>query len=197
MNNVKSIFYQAGIKIVRYADNFVLMGKQITQTSLNKLKEILSRMELTINEEKSKLIQAKEEPFNFLGFTIRYDKDKYGRQKRYWNIEPSKKAKQKATDKLREYLRKSLHKTKEEIAKGINEITVGWMNYYTIPKVSYTTKAKRHIRDYLVRKLYKYNKRKSQKGSRRANRNAYQVLVDRYGLKDLTKMQPQKALVKA
>ena len=41
MNNANSLFYQAGIKIVRYADDFVLMGKRIT-AGKEKLKEMLA-----------------------------------------------------------------------------------------------------------------------------------------------------------
>ncbi|HEX5154586.1 MAG TPA: hypothetical protein VFW07_24235 [Parafilimonas sp.] len=61
------------------------MGARITKESREKLQELLNRMGLKINETKTRQIEAKEESFNFLGFTIRYDKDLKGRSKRYWN----------------------------------------------------------------------------------------------------------------
>ena len=52
--------------MVRYADDFVLMGKTLKAAALNKLKDLLTRMGLRLNEEKSRQIDAKETPFNFL-----------------------------------------------------------------------------------------------------------------------------------
>ena len=85
VNNIHRVFYKAGIKIVRYADDFVLMGKRITKEVIEKLKNTLSRMGLKLNETKTRLIQAQDSIFDFLGFTIRYDKDILGRSTRYWN----------------------------------------------------------------------------------------------------------------
>ena len=51
-------------------------------------------------------IDAKVEWFNFLGYTIRYDKDLYGRNSRYWNIIPSKKAELKIRENVKIYLSK-------------------------------------------------------------------------------------------
>ena len=44
VNNKKSIFTQQGVKIVRYADDFVLMGKEIGEEVLKKLMSIVDRM---------------------------------------------------------------------------------------------------------------------------------------------------------
>jgi len=38
VNDYRKLFYQQGIRIIRYADDFVLMGKQITQHAIEKLK---------------------------------------------------------------------------------------------------------------------------------------------------------------
>jgi RNA-directed DNA polymerase len=92
INNTLGIFYKQGIKIVRYADDFVLMGKRIPKEAIDKLGSILSRMGLRLNEQKTRHIQAMDTSFNFLGFTIRYDVDVHGRNKRYWNIIPSNKS---------------------------------------------------------------------------------------------------------
>jgi group II intron reverse transcriptase/maturase len=92
VNNPKSLFSKYGIKIVRYADDFVLMGEKINQQAIEKLKELINRMGLTINESKTRLVEAKQEAFHFLGFTMSYDKDTKGRNIRYWNVTPSKKS---------------------------------------------------------------------------------------------------------
>jgi group II intron reverse transcriptase/maturase len=71
VNKKSGLFENLGIRIVRYADDFVLMGKTLPVTIINKLKYLLDRMGLTINEVKTRQIQAKNESFNFLGFTMR------------------------------------------------------------------------------------------------------------------------------
>ena len=83
INNTQKLFYQQGIKIVRYADDFILMGRRITKEATEKLKSTLTRMGLKLNETKTRQVQAQEMPFNFLGFTIRYALDIKGRNKRY------------------------------------------------------------------------------------------------------------------
>ena len=66
-------------------------------------------MGLMLNESKTRHIDARRESFNFLGFTIRYDKDIKGRDFRYWNIVPSKKSEQKIRDKVKDYLKTHGH----------------------------------------------------------------------------------------
>jgi len=187
VNKPGSIFSRLCISIVRYADDFVLMGKRITEEALNKLKSILDRMGLTLNESKTKRIQSEQEAFSFLGHTIRYDKDIRGRNSKYWNMFPSKKAEQKIRDRLSEYLQKHGHSPVGEIVKGINAKVRGWLNYFSIKGVSYVTMSKRRLRHYLQQKLNRYFNRKSQRKSRLYRQRAFEVLVQKKGLIDPTK----------
>jgi RNA-directed DNA polymerase len=75
VDNARSEFWKYGLKMVRYADDFVLMGKGIPEEAKKKLKELLDRMGLALNEVKTRTVQAALESFDFLGFTVRYDKD--------------------------------------------------------------------------------------------------------------------------
>ena len=187
VNNIKQLFYKQGIKIVRYADDFVLMGKHITKEAADKLREILKRMGLTLNETKTRQIQAQETPFNFLGFTIRYDKDILGRNKRYWNIHSSDQSENKIREKIREKLRRCGHYPPQQVARELNTIIRGWLNYFDIPKVSYSAMSKRSLRHYLIEKLNRYYNRKSQRRSRLYGQQAFELLVHKYGLIDPTK----------
>jgi RNA-directed DNA polymerase len=187
VNNTKSLFHQAGIKIVRYADDFVLMGKKITQQAKEKLQELLDRMGLKLNETKTRHIDAKEETFKFLGFTVRYDKDRKGRNKRYWNIEASDKSEKKVRDKIREFLNEGGHYGPQKVADGLNPIIRGWLNYFDVPGVSYPAMNKRKLRYYLLEKLNRYYNRKSQRKSRLYGQRAFEILVNKYSLIDPTK----------
>ena len=180
-------FQSYGIEIVRYADDFVLMAKKLPEESLSYLYTLLSRMKLKINEEKSKKLNAQEESFDFLGYSFRYSDDLFGRPQKYWDVEPSKKSQKKLRSKIREYLRHNGHKSPYLIAKELNMIIRGWLNYFTIEDVSYPAKAKRNLRYYLNSKLTRYYKRKSQRKSALYNRGSMSLLVSRYGLIDPTK----------
>ena len=187
VNNARSLFRKNGVRIVRYADDFVLMGKTIPEEVIAKLKTLLNRMGLKLNESKTRQIEAKEESFNFLGFTIRYDKDIRGRGTRYWNIMPSKESEQKIRDKVKGFLKTHGHSKAKEVAEGINTIVRGWLNYYEIKGVSYPAMSKRRLRFYLSNRLYRYYKRKSQRRCRLYGQRAFEVLTDKYGLIDPTK----------
>jgi RNA-directed DNA polymerase len=184
INRVNSLFARYGVKIVRYADDFVLMGRQITAEILDKLKQILTRLGLKLNEEKSRLVQATQEGFNFLGFTIRYDKDLFGRNRKYWNVIPSQKACQKMRDNISDYLRKHGHLSAPKLAHDLNAKLRGWINYFTIPRVSYPQMAKRNLRYYLMDKLNRYYARKSQRRCKLYGRRAFDKLVKKCGLID-------------
>jgi len=133
--NNKDMFKALGIKIIRYADDFILMGKQIPEDRLEYATRILDRMGLKLNADKSRRIKAKEESFNFLGFTFRYDRGQTDWHLRYWHIEPSMKSQKKMRENMKVYFRKNRHKAMSEFSPGLNAILRGWMNYYLIPQV--------------------------------------------------------------
>jgi group II intron reverse transcriptase/maturase len=187
VNNVNHIFSKLDVVIVRYADDFVLMGRQITEQVTAKLQEVLHRMGLTLNEKKTQLINAMECPFNFLGFTVRYSKDIKGRNSKYWNIQASAKSEKKVREKVSLLLKKGGHYPPNIVAQQLNLIIKGWLNYFEVPKVSYPAMNKRKLRYYLVDKLNRYYNRKSQRGSRLHGQQAFDLLVRNFGLIDPSK----------
>lgn len=193
INNVKSLFWKFGVKIVRYADDFVLMGRTLPVAVTDRLKSLLDRMGLMINQTKTRQIDAKKESFNFLGFTIRYDSDINGRNTSYWNIMPGNKSEQKIRDKIKDYLKTHGHFKALEVARGLNTIMRGWLNYFEIKGVSYPAMSKRRLRVYLSESLYRYYNRKSQRRCRLYRHNAFEVLTTRFGLIDPTKYACQPA----
>ncbi len=187
VNEPKKLFYQLGIKMVRYADDFVLMGRSIPEQAVKRLSNIVERMGLQLNQTKTRLVKATETSFRFLGFTVRYDKDIKGRNKRYWNIIPSDKSEKKIREKISTFLHESGHYAPPRVAQGLNTMIRGWLNYYNIPAVSYPAMSKRKLRYYLIEKLNRYYNRKSQRRSRLYGQQAFEMLVHKYGLIDPTK----------
>jgi len=187
INNPKSLFSKHGVHIIRYADDFVLMSKSLPVIVTDKLKELLNRMGLSLNENKTRQINAREVSFNFLGFTIRYDKDLRGRNTRYWNITPSKKSELKVREKVRDFLKTHGHYKAQDVVKELNPILRGWLNNFDIKGVSYPAMSKRKLRFYLFNSIHRYYNRKSQRKCRLYGQDAFVVLVNQYGLIDPTK----------
>ena len=187
INNPNSLFSKNGIKIVRYADDFVLMGTHLSEIVIGKLKKLLNRMELTLNEDKTRQIDATKENFNFLGFTVQYANDLRGRNTKYWNIIPSSKSRQKVREKIGCYLKAHGHSNVNLVVKDLNAIMRGWLNYFDIEGVSYPAMSKRELRYYLFDRINRYFARKSQRKCRLYGHNAFEVLSTSYGLIDPTK----------
>lgn len=67
---------QMGARIVRYADDIVILCRRQPEETMTVLRKILERLGLTLNEAKTKTINAYEGKFDFLGFTIWMGRDR-------------------------------------------------------------------------------------------------------------------------
>lgn len=95
----------AKAKIVRYADDFVILARYQSPRLIEWVESLLEgRFRLTLNREKTKVVKLNYSgaSLTFLGFTFRYDRDLHGSDRRYLNVFPSDKALARARDKLRE-----------------------------------------------------------------------------------------------
>lgn len=187
VNRMESMYDYYKVEMIRYCDDFLIMSKMVPKRAISKIANVLKRMELAISEEKTRELDAREEPFDFLGFTIRYDRGLYGRGSKYWNIIPNKEAEKRIRRRIAEYLKYVSYAPPQVVAKGLNEIIRGWINYYSVEGTSYPNKAKRNLRYYLINKLNRYYNRKSQRKSRLHGQEAFKKLVSHYGLIDPTK----------
>jgi RNA-directed DNA polymerase len=183
VNSVKSIFSKEGVVMIRYADDFVIMGKALQEEVIIKLKDILARMGLSLNEQKSRQITATATPFNFLGFVFRYDRShKKPEGNKFWNVKPSDKSNKKIRETLGLCLKAMGHYKPQEVVAALNDILRGWLNYFDIPGVSYPFMAKKQLDFYLRTRLLRYFNRKSQRKSRLYRKQAFELLVQKYGL---------------
>lgn len=151
------------VSIVRYADDFVLMGKGIDKSVINALSHLLDRMSLKLNADKTRLINFSREPFDFLGFTFHNRKSSFGDDGYYISVHPSKESFQKLVAKIREGLINYQNRDAYSTVKWLNPILRGWLNYFAISGVSYTGVTRRKLSMYLKDRLYRHQKRKSQR----------------------------------
>jgi group II intron reverse transcriptase/maturase len=177
-------FRQKGIQIVRYADDFVLMGRNIPLEALLRLEKVLTRMGLTLNKEKSRQIDACDNGFDFLGFNFRRRWSRKQYQRKYWHVGPSRKSVLKITASLRELFGEVRHLAALEFIRMLNEKVRGWTNYFNIPGVSHPFQSFERLRWYIDRKLSDFYRRKSQRGSKLYYRHGYEGFVKEFGLID-------------
>lgn len=180
-------YERAGIKIVRYCDDFVIMGEKISKEVLDDVSRIINILGLILNQDKTKLVRATEDSFDFLGYTMRYSKSRYDKSKKYWSVIPSKKSEKGIRQKLSEYMSSHRNIKTECFVKGLNEKLRGWTNYFKITNVSNTSKSFNSLSYYIAIMLERYFKRKSQRRCKLGNQKAYKILVNNFGLIDISK----------
>jgi group II intron reverse transcriptase/maturase len=119
------------VQIVRYADDLVLLTDKDAQWAMERLREVLERLELELNEEKSRVVDAEKETFDFLGFTYRRVWDRDG-TKRVALFYPSKKSQKRLREKVKKVLSAKVPIPTGDQIRRTNEIMRGWVNYFRV-----------------------------------------------------------------
>jgi RNA-directed DNA polymerase len=167
----------ANARLVRYADDFVLMARYIGPQIHRFVENLLEgRFGLRINREKTKVVNLMEQgaSLNFLGYQFRYDRDLHGRDCKYLNLMPAPKSLQRERDKIREMTGpEQCHKPVMELIGEINRQTKGWGQYFGL---GYPRKAFRDINAYVQQRLTRHLKRRSQRAYRRTEASWYAQL---------------------
>ena len=155
---------RADVKLVRYADDFVALAKQMGSETVAFIESRLEgKFQLEINREKTRVVDLREEraSLNFLGFTFRYDRDLKGRDRKYLNVFPSKKAVQREREKLHEMTNShQCFKPIPVLMGELNRQMKGWANYFSF---GYATSAFCEIDRYLRGRLIQHLQRRSQR----------------------------------
>jgi Flp pilus assembly pilin Flp len=92
--------------IINYADDLVICCRAGADEALARMRNMMSRLKLTVNEGKTWVCRLPEEKFDFLGYTFgRCYSPKTGRA--YWGTTPSKKRVQRICRVISEMTRRS------------------------------------------------------------------------------------------
>lgn len=175
----------AKAKLVRYADDFVVMSRyqsfKLTEFIESKLEGWLG---LEINREKTRVVKLREvgASLDFLGFTFRYDRDLNGKKIRYLNVVPSKKSILREREVIRKMTGKEMtFKPIPELIAEVNRHLKGWSNYFNF---GYPRKAFRAMNWYVCQRMTIHLQRRSQRPYKTRGRTYYAELA-RLGLAQL------------
>jgi len=174
----------ADAQLVRYADDFVVLAREVGSRLSGFIEAKLENwMGLEINREKTRVIHLEEEgaSLDFLGYTFRYDRDRFGREQRYWNLVPSKKALAREREHLRAMTDVSQsHKPLPRLITELNRHLKGWGNYFS---PGYPRAAFRKINGFVRDRLFNHLRRRSQRPFRPPQGTTFRAHLARMGLR--------------
>jgi RNA-directed DNA polymerase len=171
--------------IVNYADDFVILSRGKAAEALNWTRQVVTRMGVTLNEAKTSIKQARQESFNFLGYSFgphRYKKDGHW----YLGASPSKKAVARIKEKVGNLLIPSNMGTWEEVRNRLNQILRGWSAYF-----NYGTRTAAYgaVDNYVYESVRHFLRRRHQVQSRGTDRFSIKAVFGELGVLQLRRIQ--------
>ncbi len=133
--------------IVNYADDLVICCRSKAEEALDTMRNMMTKLKLTVNEKKTRVCKLPEEKFDFLGYTFgRCYSPKTGRA--YLGTTPSKKRVQRICEAISEETRRSKTQLdRKTVVVTLNRKMIGWANYFRLGPVSKAYRAvERHAR---------------------------------------------------
>src|ERR1700686_1605173 len=115
--------------VVSYADDFVILSRGRAAEALAWTKAVMTKLGLTINEAKTSLRNARQERFDFLGYSFgahRFEANGNW----YLGASPSKKSVQRLKKRIGDLLVPSNIDPWPEVCDKLNRSLRGWSNYF-------------------------------------------------------------------
>jgi RNA-directed DNA polymerase len=116
--------------VVAYADDFVILSRGCADEALAWTRTVMSKLGLTLNEAKTSLKDARQEHFDFLGYTFGPE---YFRKDGHWYLgaSPSRKSVQRLKDKVSDLLVPGDMGTWPDVRNRLNRLLRGWSTYFS------------------------------------------------------------------
>jgi RNA-directed DNA polymerase len=156
-------------RLVRYADDFVILARRQVPGLKEAVESLLEGwLGLTSNRAKTRVVNLGDDgaSLDFLGYTFRYDRDRFGGAHRYLNLGPSAKSLKRERAALRAMTsRRHAWKPVALLSGELNRQLVGWANYFGL---GYPRRAFRAINRYVGCRLAAHLRRRSQRPFRLA-----------------------------
>lgn len=174
----------AKAKLVRYADDFVIMARYQGNRIEDWIEGVLEeRMGLELNREKTKVVDLKQRKvrLNFLGFSFQQRRCQWRENHYYYHVEPSAEALQKERDWIKESTsHRYCYMSIKDMIERINRHRVGWGNYYS--GIGYPKQRFKAMNHYTRMRLRRHFKRRSQRGYKKPDKTSWYAHLQSLGL---------------
>jgi len=156
-------------QMIRYADDLVILSEKPVERVMERLRKILDRLDLPINEEKSRITTAYE-GFEFLGFAFRRGfAPRYGKE--VTHVYPTPAAIKRVIKRVTQITKRNrLHESVDTIVKDLNASLLGWTQYY---RHTASSRRFRKVQAHANRRLRKFVMKK-----KHSRKNGYRELPD-------------------
>jgi RNA-directed DNA polymerase len=172
-----------GARIINYADDLVILcrSRSGAESALKALRWIIDRLGLRLNEQKTHLRHAREESFDFLGYSFgpMVSRRTGGT---YLGVTPSKKRVKRFKLRLRKVLKPGNQGRLDDVVTQVNRRLTGWANYFSVGTLGQVYRA---LDVYTCMLLRKFLVRRHKVPGRGTRRFSDQWLRAQLGLKQL------------
>uniref|UniRef100_UPI003F49E63C reverse transcriptase domain-containing protein n=1 Tax=Desulfobacterium sp. N47 TaxID=3115210 RepID=UPI003F49E63C len=172
---------QIGARIIRYADDIVVLCRKSSEPAMIILRRVLERMGVRLNESKTRVVNTYHGMFAFLGFEIRMAKSRRTGN-HYPHVQPSKKSLKAIKDRITGLTaRTRAIMPLDLLVNKVNTAVRGWVGYFHVRNCSTVLSEVRwHLEERLRTHLRKRHKIRDRETGyvRFTNRDLY----EKYGL---------------
>jgi RNA-directed DNA polymerase len=176
----------AQAKMVRYADDFIILANRITKPLVDWVEtQLEGRFRLTINRAKTRTVDLKQPSASveFLGYAFRFDRDLFGRGGRYLNVFPSKRSLARFRDRVRELTASCRGLVPvADLVNDINRYLRGWGQYFSH---GYPRRVFNRADSFVLKRLVRHLQRRSQRPFRPPDGKSFLAHLQSIGLQQL------------